>query len=107
MPRGSKEERSCSTTSTNQYSSPHQSDQRETEPLNRVGQMRAVVQRWRRPAAGQRPGFRFLELNDERQKPGRLDVATAARRHKRNPFDSDVFRLAVGGVIDVKRVGRR
>src|SRR3989442_11855289 len=46
---------SCLTTSTNQYSSPHQSDQRKAEPLDRVRQVRTVVERGRGPTPRQSP----------------------------------------------------
>src|SRR5712664_4426338 len=78
--RGSSAVLSCLTTSTNQYSRPHQRDECKAEPLDRVRQVGAVVERGRGPAARQSPGRRWrFELNDEGKKARYLDVAAAAR----------------------------
>src|SRR2546422_8464667 len=76
---------SCLTTSTNQYSSPHQSDQRKAEPLDRVRQMRAVVERGWGPTPRQSPrrrgGGRF-ERNDEPEKTDPNEAAAAPGRRR-------------------------
>src|SRR2546425_676358 len=100
---------SCLTTSTNQYSSPPQSDQRKAEPLDRVRQVRTVVERGRGPTPRQSPrrrgGGRF-ELNDEREKTDHSDVAAAARRNQGNTSNRHRIKLSIERMIDVKCVGR-
>src|SRR6266511_2220892 len=81
---------SCLTTFTNQYSSPHQRDDCKAEPLDRVRQMRAVVERGWGPAPRQSPcRFWRLELNDERDETLHIDVAAAAGWNQRNSSNGD------------------
>src|SRR5439155_7269759 len=92
---------SCLTTFTNQYSSPHQRDQRKAEPLDRVRQMRAVVEHGWGPAPRQSPGRRWrFELNDEREKTDHSDVAAAARRNQGNASNRHRIELSIERMID-------
>src|SRR5438270_5431372 len=99
---------SCLTTFTNQCSRPHQRDERKAEPLNRVRQVRAVVERRWRPAARQSPlwwGLRRFELNDERKNappPCHVDVATAARRNQGNARHCRGIRLPIARMVDME-----
>jgi len=86
---------------------PHQSNQRKAEPLNGVGQVRAVVEHRRWPASWQAARWvPSLELNHERQKSGYIDVAATTGRNQGDSCDRRAVRLTVGRVIHVECVGR-
>src|SRR2546422_9955418 len=94
---------SCLTTFTNQYSSPHQRDECKAEPLDRVRQMRAVVERGCGPAPRQSPRRRWrFELNDEREKTRHINVAAAARGNQRNAGHRHRVGLSIERVVDIK-----